>query len=268
MRDDEDDVAELGRWRTGPSFGRAHEHYASLGSTNDRAAAWAKEGAPHGALVTADAQTAGRGRRGRSWESPAGENLYASVVVRPGAVREDFAAVGLAVAVGLREGLPEAAGVQLKWPNDLLARGQKLGGILCESRWLRGGGRPAPELVVGFGINVHGRAFTGALSETATSLALLGCAIGRGRLLADVLVALEGVLDRFLAHGFEGIRARYERHSLVLGREIDLEDPRNPEERRRVRAQAFDRDGALLVKPLDGGSVERVETADVWLVPP
>ena len=88
------------------AFGRAHEHHDVLGSTNDRAAAWIGEGAPHGAVVTADAQTEGRGRRGRVWASPPGENLYASVVLRPDAVRRDFGAIGLAVAVGIAEGLP------------------------------------------------------------------------------------------------------------------------------------------------------------------
>ena len=150
--------------RTCP-LGQVREHHAEIGSTNDRALAWAREGAPHGALVTADAQTAGRGRLGRVWDSRQG-GLYASVVLRPdreALVRGRFGAIGLAVGLGLREGLarwvPHAS---LKWPNDLLCGGRKLAGVLCETRWFAG----AVDLVAGFGVNVEQRGFSDGLAAT------------------------------------------------------------------------------------------------------
>ena len=222
---DLDDLDALARLLTTRRLGRVHEHHASLASTNDRALAWLGDGAPDGALVTADAQTAGRGRLGRSWSSPTGRDVYASVIVRPGAPAAGFGALALAVGVGLREGLVAALGpgavptIALKWPNDLLVDGRKLAGILCESRWR---GREV-ELVVGFGVNVHRRLdeFAPALRETATSLAVClppEARRGRAWILAQLLAQLERALQDFFAGGFPAIRSRYEPHCLVIGR--------------------------------------------------
>jgi BirA family biotin operon repressor/biotin-[acetyl-CoA-carboxylase] ligase len=236
------------------TFGRAHEHHAVLGSTNDRAAAWMAEGAPHGAVVTADAQTAGRGRRGRVWVSPPSDNVYASVVLRPDAVRPDFGGIGLAVAVGIAEGLPIA--VELKWPNDLLVGSRKLGGILCESRWV--GARP--DVVIGFGLNVHQRVFEGELAAIATSLAVCGVAVARADLLASVLVHLEDTLDAFVASGFAAIRSAYEARCVMLGRMVEVAAPDGMV---RGVAEGLADDGALLLRPATGGAVRRIEVAEV-----
>jgi BirA family transcriptional regulator, biotin operon repressor / biotin---[acetyl-CoA-carboxylase] ligase len=251
-------------WHLRGAFGRVHEHHVEIASTNDRAAAWAKAGAPHGALVTADAQTQGRGRRGRAWHSPAAENLCASLVVRPGPVGPALGAIGLAVAVGLREGLPRLEeGVALKWPNDLVVAGRKLGGILCESRWCGA----VPEIVVGFGINVHTKRFPDPLAAVATSLATVmpGGAPERAPLLAALLVSLEDTLSTFFEGGFSAIRARYESHCTTLGRTVEIDEGSTG--RRRMVAEALDHDGALLVRPLEGGPSRRVEAADVWIAP-
>ncbi|MEZ4454886.1 MAG: biotin--[acetyl-CoA-carboxylase] ligase, partial [Nannocystaceae bacterium] len=138
-RDDDDDLTRLGERLTTRAFGRAHEHHAAIASTNDRALAWAAEGAPQGALVTADRQVEGRGRRGRAWASAPGDLAF-SLVFRPGSYGpgrasggDRWGALGLAVGVGVREGLaPWLREVELKWPNDLRVGGRKLAGILCE----------------------------------------------------------------------------------------------------------------------------------------
>lgn len=261
-------------------FGRVHEHAASLESTNDRALAWlggsGESPAPDGALVTADRQTAGRGRLGRAWSSAPAGDIYASVVVRPGATRtaagQSFGALALAVGVGLREGVgaalrgcgrPELAErLSLKWPNDLLLDGRKLAGILCESRWR---GRSV-DVVVGFGVNVGRERFEGPLADTATSLRLaLGVAPPtRAEILAAILTALEDSLDTFFDRGFPALRPRYEPHCVVLGRRVEVETPG----RGRVSALALslDPDGALRVREDDGREL-RVESADVWLSP-
>jgi BirA family biotin operon repressor/biotin-[acetyl-CoA-carboxylase] ligase len=266
----DDDLRELDSLLTTTRLGRVHEHHASLGSSNDRAIAWLAEGAPDGALVTADAQTAGRGRLGRRWSSPPGRDLYASVIVRPGLAPTGFGAVSLAVAVGLREGLLALFGARLsgtlalKWPNDLLLDGRKLAGILCESRWR---GREV-ELVIGFGINVHRERdeFEPELRARATSLALQlepEQRRGRAAILAAVLAQLELELERFFAGGFAAIRSRYEPHCLVLGETIEVAEPSG--RRFMAIAEGLDDDGALRVRPREGGPSVRVESADVWL---
>ncbi len=125
---------------------RTCRHFASIDSTNTYALNWPD--APHGALVWADSQTAGRGRLGRTWSSPAGLGLYFSLVLRdlePPAKARLSLLVGLAVA----EAVEETSGVrtQIKWPNDILAQGHKIGGILCEATGER--------VVAGVGLNLN-----------------------------------------------------------------------------------------------------------------
>ena len=269
-----DDLEQLPELLTTSRLGRVHEHHASLSSTNDRALAWLADGAADGALVTADQQTAGRGRLGRTWSSPAGRDVYASVILRPGVPAHGFGALALAVGVGLREGLLSSFGgadvwrergwpeLALKWPNDVLLGGRKLAGILCESRW-RG---LAVEVVIGFGINVHRELdeFDPSLRTSATSLALqLPERRSRTIILAAVLARLEHELERFFAAGFAGVRPRYEPHCLVIGRAIEVEQRSG--ERIAAIAEGLDEDGALRVRPREGGPSFRVESADVWL---
>lgn len=247
-------------------LGRTHEHWTVVASTNDRALQWARLGAPHGAMVTADAQTAGRGRLGRAWTSPPGEDLYVSLVLRPGH-SEGLGALGLAVGAGLREALaPWVPQARLKWPNDILVGGRKLAGILCEARWVGG----TPEVVVGFGVNVGRRAFPPELAGQATSLAReLDDPPPRAAVLGRALPAIESALQSFFAGGFPAIRDRYEPFCALQGQivllALDAGDAGSS--RSAARALGFDDDGALRVAPLDGGPVRRVESGDVWLAP-
>ncbi len=233
------------------SLGQVREHHDCIGSTNDRALAWARAGAPHGALVTAEVQTNGRGRLGRVWESPPG-GLYASLVLRPRGMA--WAAVGLAVGLGLREGLARwLPAATLKWPNDVLCGGRKLAGVLCETRWYAG----EAELVAGFGVNVEQREFPAGLSATSVAIELgVATCPSRQVVLEAVLEGLEGALAGFFAGGFVAIRGRYERHSAVLGRRVRVGEEE-------CEAVGFDDDGALRVRV--GAGTRRVEAGDVWL---
>ncbi len=210
-----DDLRTLGDSLNTRVFGRAHEHHDTLGSTNDRAAAWLREGGPHGLLVTADAQTAGRGRNGRVWSSPPGHNLYVSLGLRVASARRDLSAVGLAVGLALYEGLGPVPGLGLKWPNDLLIGDRKLAGILCESRW-----GTDVELVVGFGLNVRREGIDPAVADVAVALDDVDVHEGRVTLLARLLGALQGRLDGFLIMGFDGMRDAYERANLQIGTRV------------------------------------------------
>ncbi len=146
-------------------------YFAEVDSTNDIALALAAGGAPEGTSVLADVQGAGRGRRGRSWFSPAGAGLYLSVVVRPGESARTLSLLTLAAGVAAAEAVAAASGlpVELKWPNDLVTGRpwRKLGGLLCEST---GPGATVDAVVVGLGINLRQAAYPPEIADRATSI--------------------------------------------------------------------------------------------------
>jgi BirA family biotin operon repressor/biotin-[acetyl-CoA-carboxylase] ligase len=171
-------------------FGEPLHRFEEIGSTNDEAARLAEAGAPEGTTVVAAAQTAGRGRLGRSWFSPAGAGLYASVIIRD---RRAAPFVTLAAGVALAEGIRAASGlpVEIKWPNDLvidsgLGRRRKLAGILTEATSGAGG---LQFVVVGFGINLLPAAYPPDIADRATSLVR---ELGRE---VDAAVVLDACLD-------------------------------------------------------------------------
>jgi len=162
-----------------------------------------------GLVIVADAQTAGRGRRGHAWFSPPGSGLYVSVVLAPATAAHDPAKattlLTLAAGVALAEGIERASGlrIDLKWPNDLQVSRRKLGGILAESS---GAGDRSDTVVVGYGINVRSTALPPELRDTATSLeSELGRAIDRDDLLAETLAALSRRYEDLLAGRFDAI---------------------------------------------------------------
>lgn len=248
-----DDLRSLRASLSTRIVGHAHEHHATLGSTNDRAAAWLREGGPHGLVVTADTQSAGRGRNGRTWCSPTGGNLYVSVGLRVASARRDLSAVGLAVGLGLYEGLGELEGLGLKWPNDVLVGERKLAGVLCESRW-----GEEVELVVGFGVNVRRDGIDPAVVEIAACLEDAGGQTQRVPLLASVLGRLEARLDAFLIFGFEPLREAYLRANVQIGTAVRVDAGSEVFE---GVAEDVDDDGALRVRTDNG--LRTVRAADV-----
>jgi BirA family biotin operon repressor/biotin-[acetyl-CoA-carboxylase] ligase len=155
------------------------ELFPSVSSVLDVAHELAAAGAPSGLLVLADEQTAGRGRQGRTWHSPAGSGVWVGVLVRPAVVPEGGAfaiRAGLATVAAIAEAVPEAA-PRLKWPNDLIVHGLKAGGVLCEARWL---GARLGWIAVGVGVNVRGpvppelRGVAIALDDVAPAATRLG----------------------------------------------------------------------------------------------
>lgn len=142
-------------------IGSPHAHHRRTDSTNERAKQLAEAGAPHGTLVTADEQTAGRGRQGRVWTAPPGSALLMSLVLR-----ELDERLPLTAAVAVCEALPVEAAI--KWPNDVWIAGRKVAGILVEGRPQEGWA------VLGVGLNVTTERFPSELAESATSLRLAG----------------------------------------------------------------------------------------------
>ncbi len=167
---------------------------AETASTNDVARDWALAGAPDGALVVAGRQTRGKGRRGRQWVSPAGAGVYASFILRPDwpAMHAPALAIwsGLAVYRALANiGLQH---LRIKWPNDVLARGRKIAGILVEPRI---GGDRMEFAVAGIGINVRMLAtdFRDDLRPTATSCLREGHAVTVDQVLKELIRSMPAV---------------------------------------------------------------------------
>jgi BirA family biotin operon repressor/biotin-[acetyl-CoA-carboxylase] ligase len=204
----------------------------SCESTNDLARDLALSGAEEGTAVTARTQTRGRGTKGRGWYSPPGQGLYLSVILRPG--RADFPLLPLASGLGVRAGLLEVTSlpVRLKWPNDIVWEGKKLGGILCEARCGPGPDRFA---VLGIGLNLIQQEtdFPGELRGRAASLCMAGGWDGdEPRLLSAIFDGL----DRWYGALKEG------RNSEILGAYRD--------------AASFAPGAVLTVRRADGGAVQ------------
>ncbi len=186
-------------------YGRSLTLVAETGSTNDDARAAALAGASDGHTIVAESQTRGRGSRGRSWVSPAGVDLYLSVVahvpLRLDQLPPLTLAVGLAVAETADAFLSAGPRAQVKWPNDVWIERKKCAGILVESVSV---GQTRQPVVIGIGLNVNRRAFPERLDTEPTSLALAGARgedLDRARVLAALLENLERWVDRFVAEG-------------------------------------------------------------------
>ena len=243
-------------------LGRVVHWFEEIGSTNDRAKELAEQGAEHGEVVVAEAQTSGRGRRGRAWASPARKNLYFSVVLRPElppSRAPELTLVGsLAICDALRQ-----AGVQagIKWPNDLLASGRKIAGILTE---LAAEPDRVEWVVLGAGVNVNARPedFPAEVRDEATSILLeRGQAAPRALFAAACLTALEDWIDRHAEEGFGPVRQAWRERSVTLGREVAV----TVDGRELVGvAEDIDETGALLVRT--GAGVERITSGDVQLL--
>jgi BirA family transcriptional regulator, biotin operon repressor / biotin---[acetyl-CoA-carboxylase] ligase len=157
------------------TIGTTIHRFSTCPSTNALAKQLAREGAAQGTVVVAEEQTEGRGTKGRRWHSPRGQGLYASVILRPR--RPDLSLLPLLAGIACLEAVREATGLQpaLKWPNDIVWEGRKLGGILCEGEFL---GNTVSFAVLGIGLNVGQKKadFPADLRRTASSLRL---ALGR-----------------------------------------------------------------------------------------
>jgi BirA family biotin operon repressor/biotin-[acetyl-CoA-carboxylase] ligase len=187
--------------------------FDSLPSTNTEAARQAARGAPEGLCVVAREQTAGRGRRERSWVSPKDAGLYVSVVLRPRLEPRDWPLITLAAALAARDALAESCRLEadIKWPNDLLAGGRKLCGILAETAE----GARGRAVVLGVGVNLCESAFPEEMRDAATSVeAQTGRAPDAEHLLAALLRALALRYDALHAHGGTDATLReWEAHS-------------------------------------------------------
>lgn len=209
---------------TPPVFGRPHRHFRVTDSTNARAKELATAGAPGGLVVTADEQTAGRGRRGHAWFAPPGSCLLYSALLRPYAA-EQQPVLPLAAPIAVCEAAEAAAPVrcQVKWPNDVWIEERKVAGVLVEARPDEGWA------VIGVGLNVAipEDAFPPELRETAASLrpteAEDGLPAGGAPSIGAALTALNEKLARWVEASGEEILDAYRTRDVLSGRRISWE---------------------------------------------
>ena len=230
-------------------------------STNRVAMEMAENGAPHGTVVVADAQTAGRGRMGRRWESPAGKNLYVSLLLRPTVPIVDAPSLALVAGIALADAV-EAVGVPaaLKWPNDLYCGGRKAAGILAEMASDPDGVR---HVVIGAGLNVNAAEddFPPGLRGTATSLRLCaGKPFRRVDVLARLLEAFGARYAEFIAGGFASLRDGWDRRDFLRGRRILL---RRQGGEGWGTADGLDATGALRFLTDGAAAVEAVHSGEI-----
>jgi BirA family transcriptional regulator, biotin operon repressor / biotin---[acetyl-CoA-carboxylase] ligase len=242
-------------------LGRKIHSFPELASTNEEAHRIAELGALHGEVVIADHQTAGRGRRGRSWVAPAGKALTFSVVLRPSIPPARAPELTLVAAVALAEAARDlgAASARIKWPNDIECRGRKLAGILTE---LRAEADRIRHVVLGIGLNVSTEMhdFPEELQDVATSLlAESGERTPRPLACARVLEHLEEWLSLHETEGFGPVRDRFLELSSTLGKRVKVEGQGAPLE---GEAVDLDEGGALLVRG-PAGDLVRVVAGDV-----
>lgn len=229
-------------------------------STNTRAKALAAAGAPEGAMVVAECQTGGRGRKGRVWFSPSGQGVYLSVVLRPRispvqAPRMTLIA-GIAAAEMLMDAYPDLD-IHIKWPNDILVGRKKVAGILTE---ISSDMDEVGFVVSGMGLNVNARRFPKDLKAIATSLALeTGRPVERAPLVRGFLEAYEKWYDAFLTSGPDPVLDRWKSLSRTLGNRVLVDGPGG---RITGIARDMDRDGSLLVED-DQGIIHPVFSGDV-----
>ncbi|MCS6989399.1 MAG: biotin--[acetyl-CoA-carboxylase] ligase [Chloroherpetonaceae bacterium] len=208
------------RLATNLRIGKSVFCYDSVGSTNDVAHRFAKDGARSGTIILAEFQTAGRGRGAKRWTARRGENIIASVILRPNAPLERLTLLPLLAAVAIAQTIEEEAETraEIKWPNDVLTSRKKVAGILIETATQNA---IADYVVLGVGLNVNQTEFPDELLEQATSLRL---ETGKTFDLSDVFVALMKNLDalyaRFENGNDDAILQMWRAHCQMFGKRV------------------------------------------------
>ena len=244
--------AEVCPGLTAEVFGRKeYLYYQEIDSTNSQAKALASKGYPEGTLVVADMQTAGRGRRGRSWYSPGSQGIYMSIILRPVLPLKEISRISLLVAVAVAETLAEELNLPacIKWPNDILIDNKKIAGILSEVVTDMDG---IEYIVVGIGLNINNQPqdFPSDFRTPATSaMAEDRCLVSRVKVLQGLLARLESHYLDLLAGRFAGTLEKGKSLSVVIGQELKLDTINGV-----LQGQAVDIDdhGFLLLRDQSG----------------
>jgi len=252
---------------TSPSALRIGERllfFRTIDSTNTKAGELAQKGEPEGTVVIADAQTRGRGRLERTWQSPPGRNLYLSIILRPHLSAAEAPQLTLMAGVAVAEALETyvPGQVSVKWPNDVLLGKRKICGILTE---MTATPRGVDVVVVGVGVNVNmvREDFEPSLRETATSLRMeTGQTMDRLSVAGRLFESMETWYRAFQRDGFPAVRDPFLRYSRIVGQAIRVVFR---EDTQTGVVEDIDRDGAILLRDA-AGAVHRIAAGDVHLM--
>lgn len=219
--------------------------FDSIDSTNTKAKELAEAGHSSGTLVVADQQTLGRGRRGRSWESPAGTGIFMTLMLKPDINPNNASMLTLVAAMATARAITEVTGeaAQIKWPNDIVMNGKKVVGILTE---MSAQFDYINHIVVGIGINVHNEEFPEEIAKTASSLLLeCGHRIHRASLIEAFLEEFERLYAVYLeTEDMSGLQKEYDSLLVNRGRQVRVLDPKEPFE---GKAMGITKKGELIV---------------------
>lgn len=248
----------------GKFIGHQLHYYQETGSTNDEAFRLGSAGAPEGTVLVADSQHAGKGRLQRVWHSPAGANIYTSVILRPAFEAARAPQISIAAGVAVAETVEGYCRecVQLKWPNDVLICGKKVCGILAQMKMA---GTAIDFVVVGIGVNVNlnREQFPPDIRDLATSLAIeTGGEISR----LDVIIRLYENMAKWyreLAYeGFGAVREKWLGLTPMIGKPVSV---RYGEETVSGEAAGLDDDGSLIIRTVENKTI-RVSAGDATIL--
>lgn len=234
------------------------------GSTNVEAYRLAEEGAPEGTVLIADAQCKGKGRLGRIWHSPAGVNLYCSLILRPPIMPVDAFQLTFLSAVAVARAIEKTISINplIKWPNDILLNGKKVAGLLNE---MSAETERVNFVILGIGVNLNmlPDQYPDDLRHPATSLLVeSGSPVNRLGFVRTLLESLDSLYSGYIDHGYQPVRDEWVARCGMIGRRIAVNAP--AEEIDGV-AEGIDESGALLVRK-DSGSIVRVLAGDVKIL--
>ncbi len=235
-------------------------HEKQMDSTNVAAKRAGNEGADAGMVFWADVQTAGKGRRGRSWYSYEADNLYFTILLRPSITPDKASMLTLVMAYAVAKAVRELTGLeaQIKWPNDIVVAGKKICGILCEMKL---DGTRLDYCVAGVGVNVGRQEFAEDIRDKATSLEeQLGRKIDREGLLQAILGRFERGYEEFLhCEDLSFLREEYNEWLVNQNRQVRVLEPQGEYE---GVAKGITNTGELLVECVDG-QVQKVYAGEV-----
>ena len=223
--------AELESIRKTKWAGREIFYFDTIDSTNTKAKQLAEEGHPTGTLVVAEKQEAGRGRRGRGFESPAGVGIFMTLVLKPDFAPDRASMLTLIAALAVSKAISEKTGVDagIKWPNDIVMNGRKVCGILTEMSvqldYIN-------HVVIGIGINVRNQSFPKEIEQIATSILMeTGLRVNRAELIEAVLEQFERYYEIFLeTEDLSGLVKEYNAHLINMQKQVRVLDPKEPYE--------------------------------------
>lgn len=237
--------------------GHTISYFDTVSSTMDIANSLALDGAKEGTLVVSENQAKGRGRLGRSWQSPKYKGIYFSLILRPQLPLQEVAILTLLTAVGVCEAIREETAIeaQIKWPNDILFESKKIGGILTE---LNAESDRVRFVSLGVGLNVNSDRLVNQAGGVSLK-ELTGSALDRAQLLKKVLEKIESYYLVFKKDGKQQIFKMWRQYAVTLGKRVKIA---SREAKIEGVALDLDSDGALLIRT-DSGTITRVISGDV-----